>query len=132
MSTSGTVGFVTALHASRVRASVVLSGGGGSLPLALLSVSGCSGTLVELLVPYATRATDRCLGFAPAKYVSGAAAADLALAALERGRGADPGGYRGFWDKNTLRFIAQIGLAPLDVMPPDVLLTTFFFFFCFA
>jgi hypothetical protein len=64
--------------------SITVSGGGGSLAQLLLSVPGCSNTLLDLQIPYCKAATDELLGWEPEKYVSEATARDLAAHAFHR------------------------------------------------
>jgi nicotinamide mononucleotide (NMN) deamidase PncC len=75
---------ITQIHASPVRAVLVVTGGGTQALADLLAVPGASRTLLEALVPYSEKSLVAFLGSSPAQAVSVATAATLAQAAYRR------------------------------------------------
>ena len=71
-------------HAAPHRAVVVATGGASTAISTLASEPGCSKTLIEAVVPYATESLDRFVGGSPASYASEATARRMAAAALSR------------------------------------------------
>jgi phosphopantetheine adenylyltransferase/nicotinamide mononucleotide (NMN) deamidase PncC len=61
---------VERIHASPFKFNIITTGAGGSAIAALMSVPGCSRTLINAQVPYATKTTQAILDHAPSKFVS--------------------------------------------------------------
>lgn len=72
------------IHASSLRAMLVVTGGGTQAIADLLSVPGASRTVLEVVVPYSEAALTEFLGASPRRAVSVETAAALARAAYKR------------------------------------------------
>lgn len=77
---------VVAIHASRVRVVLAVTGGGSQAISRLLEVGGASRTLLEAVVPYAAAAMDEWLRARPEHYCAPQTARAMAMAAFERAR----------------------------------------------
>jgi nicotinic acid mononucleotide adenylyltransferase len=75
---------VEAIHGSRWRAVIAVTGGGSQAIGELLNVGGASRTLLEGLVPYSAPALCDLLGAEPERYCSEATARAMAMASFER------------------------------------------------
>ena len=72
------------IHASSLRAMLVVTGGGTQAVADLLAVPGASRTVLEVVVPYSETALAEFLGASPHQAVSVETAAGLARAAYKR------------------------------------------------
>ena len=75
---------ITRIHASSLRAMLVVTGGGTQAIADLLAVPGASRTVLEVVVPYSEAALTEFLGAHPYQAVSVETAAALARAAYKR------------------------------------------------
>ncbi len=75
---------IAQIHASSLRATLVVTGGGTQAVADLLAVPGASRTILEAVVPYSEAALVEFLGASPRQAVSVETAADLARAAHKR------------------------------------------------
>uniref|UniRef100_A0ACD5W273 Uncharacterized protein n=1 Tax=Avena sativa TaxID=4498 RepID=A0ACD5W273_AVESA len=75
---------VEAIHSSRAQAVIYLAGGASQALGWLLSVSGASGSVLEVVVPYSRASMVQLLGKLPLQFTSKQAAEDMALAAFNR------------------------------------------------
>lgn len=75
---------IARIHASALRAMLVVTGGGTQAVADLLAVPGASRTVLEVVVPYSEAALAEFLGASPHQAVSGETAAALARAAYKR------------------------------------------------
>ena len=75
---------IARIHASPLRAMLVVTGGGTQAIADLLAVPGASRTVLEVVVPYSAAALAKFLGASPNQAVSVETAAALARAAYKR------------------------------------------------
>ena len=75
---------IARIHASSLRAMLVVTGGGTQAIADLLAVPGASRTVLEVVVPYSEAALTEFLGVSPHQAVSVETAAALARAAYKR------------------------------------------------
>ncbi len=82
---------IEALHAAPSRCVLAAAGGGHQAAALLLNVSGASRTVLEVVVPYDTRALVDFLGRRPEQFCSADTSRALAVRALARARQLAPG-----------------------------------------
>ena len=76
--------WISCLHKTDLKLSMVLTGGGASLASELLKVPGASRTLLEASIPYSNQSLSRFLGSTPGSSCNGATARAMAVAAYFR------------------------------------------------
>ena len=76
---------IARIHASPLRAMLVVTGGGSQAIADLLAVPGASRTVLEVVIPYSAAALSAWLGFQPPQAVSADTATALARAASTTG-----------------------------------------------
>lgn len=77
---------IEAIHATRTRVVLAITGGGSRAISRLLEVGGASRTVLEAVVPYSAVALDDWLGATPERYCDERTARAMAMAAFERAR----------------------------------------------
>ena len=82
---------IESLHRVGLPGALAVTGGGASAPAALMAVPGASRTVLEVLVPYRTRALAEFLGREPGQACSAATAAAMADRAYDRAAALVPG-----------------------------------------
>ncbi|OSX77595.1 hypothetical protein BU14_0142s0006 [Porphyra umbilicalis] len=85
---------VAALHASPTRAVLHVTGGGGAALAWLLTVPGCSGTLLDATIPYAPTALAAALAASPPAGDAGAAPPPASAASAATARALAAAAYR--------------------------------------
>jgi hypothetical protein len=78
------------IHASPFKYNLITTGAGGSAISTLMSVPGCSRTLINAQVPYATKTTQTLLDHFPSKFVSCELGRQLAQHAFKQAVEMDP------------------------------------------
>lgn len=87
---SSLLAVVERIHASPSKFNLITTGAGGSAISTLMSVPGCSKTLINAQVPYATKTTQSLLDHFPTKFVSSEIGRQLAQHAFQQAVVMDP------------------------------------------